>query len=300
MKIIKKNPQISVIIPTYNRAEDLRRCLDSLVLQTFDDFEVLVCDDGSTDNTASVAFEYNDRLAIRFDTSVNFGGPARPRNRGIALARAPYIAFLDSDDWWTPSKLAKSLAALEGGADIVYHDLYLVGPNIHTLDKRRVKSTKPKNPMFVSLLCSLMSIPNSSVVMRSDILERVGGISENRQIISAEDFDTWIRVSRLTERFVRLPDCLGFYWVGSNNISACSPRQINVIETVYNQYFNELSYNNKKMAQGILNYYTGRIALSIGNMRLAREKFIYSLCQPIAITSRLKSAYFYFKTYFID
>ena len=97
-----------MLSPTYNRASELRRCLNSLVIQSFQEFEVLVCDDGSTDNSSRVANSFSDILDVHYHYESNFGGPARPRNVGIKLARSPYIAFLDSDDWWTKDKLAHS------------------------------------------------------------------------------------------------------------------------------------------------------------------------------------------------
>src|SRR3954464_10946901 len=111
-------PRVSVVIPTYNRSHALRRCLDSVAKQTFRDFEVIVCDDGSTDDTAEVVREYESVLDLTYSYGENFGGPARPRNRGIGLARAPYIAFLDSDDWWAPRKLELSVRYLDEGADV--------------------------------------------------------------------------------------------------------------------------------------------------------------------------------------
>lgn len=88
---MKKNkqligPRVSVIIPTYNRAADLKRCLDSLTYQTYKDFEVLVCDDGSTDNSEQVIKAFSDQLNITYFWRENFGGPARPRNLGLQYA----------------------------------------------------------------------------------------------------------------------------------------------------------------------------------------------------------------------
>src|SRR5690242_1512065 len=86
-------PRVSVVIPTYNRAREMRRCLDSLVSQSFRDFEVLVCDDGSTDETATVAAAFETRLQLAYHWAENFGGPARPRNIGLHRARGIYVAF---------------------------------------------------------------------------------------------------------------------------------------------------------------------------------------------------------------
>jgi glycosyltransferase involved in cell wall biosynthesis len=117
-------PRVSVIVPTFNRARDIGRCLESLAQQTFRDFEVLVCDDGSKDNTREIVERFKDRLELQYRWEENFGGPARPRNIGLSLARGEYVAFLDSDDWWMPRKLEQSVRYLDAGADLVYHDLY--------------------------------------------------------------------------------------------------------------------------------------------------------------------------------
>src|SRR6266545_511842 len=104
---ITKPPFFSVVIPTYNRAEKLRRALESLLHQSYGDFEVLVCDDGSTDGTREVVSAYAGELQISYLWEENWGGPARPRNRGIAAAQGKWVCFLDADDWWHPDKLAK-------------------------------------------------------------------------------------------------------------------------------------------------------------------------------------------------
>ena len=100
--------------------------------------------------------------------------------------------------------------------------------------------------MFKSLLCNAMSIPNSSVIVRKELLIKIGGISENKNLISVEDYDTWIRLSKLTEKFTRIPEALGYYWSGGGNISIASPAQCNRIEFLYDQYINELNSPQKK------------------------------------------------------
>ncbi|OYY94478.1 MAG: hypothetical protein B7Y41_06490 [Hydrogenophilales bacterium 28-61-23] len=285
------NPAVAVVIPTFNRAEDLRRCLESLVAQTFDNFEVLVCDDGSTDASAAVAGEFEDRLDIQFETAENFGGPARPRNRGVAKARAPYIAFLDSDDWWTPVKLARCVAVLDAGADLVYHHLFSVRSIGQSRFDEKVISTAPKHPMFVALLCTGMSVPNSSAVVRKSLLNQIGGISENRDLISVEDYDTWIRLARLTEKFVRIPEYLGYYWLGGGNISAASPKQIARIKVLYSQYMDDLPAKYRTKAEGFLAYRIGRIAQQHGNSEITIDSLKTALKSPIDWVFRLKAAY---------
>lgn len=208
----------SVIIPTYNRADLLDRCLDSLVRQTFGDFEVLVCDDGSTDDSRDVAERYKDRLELRYLWDENWGGPARPRNRGIAEARGEWICFLDSDDWWTPDKLEACLPYL-ADHDIIYHDMYVVKQGAETRSDRLLRGWVPQSPAYQTLLIRGNCAVNSSVVLRRSVADRVGPLTEDRALIAVEDFDYWLSVSRVTERFCHIAQPLGYYWMGETSIS---------------------------------------------------------------------------------
>ena len=245
MEKIISNPKFSVVIPTYNRAQDLPRCLDSLIAQEFQDFEVLICDDGSTDNTSSVVENYNHLLNITYSYGEHSGGPARPRNRGIFLAVAPYVAFLDSDDWWAPAKLRYSLKALEAGADVVSHDLYVVTTPVQRVFWRKVRSRELNSPVFNDLLAYGNGLLNSSVVVRKCFLIEIGGASEDLDLLGFEDFDTWLRISKLTDKFKRIPHTLGYYWLGGGNIST-EDKYIHIIQVIKKRYALEF----KALAQG--------------------------------------------------
>src|SRR6185369_14122248 len=103
--------EVSVIIPTYNSARFLTDAIDSVLAQTFKDFEVIVIDDGSTDETESLMHKYGS--AVRYIRHEN-RGVALTRNRGIDESRGRYVAFLDADDVWLPHKLDRQLTALRG------------------------------------------------------------------------------------------------------------------------------------------------------------------------------------------
>lgn len=123
MKILVFNaPYFSIVIPTYNRANKLKQAIDSVLSQTFTDFEVLVMDDGSIDNTSELISSFNDSRIV-YSWEKNYGGPSRPRNRGINSAKGEWICFLDSDDYWKVSKLKKCFDHLHGEVDLLYHDL---------------------------------------------------------------------------------------------------------------------------------------------------------------------------------
>ena len=206
----------SIIIPTYNRAIDLKRALLSLNNQTYTYFEVLICDDGSIDNTPEVVADFSNDLNIKYIKIANSGIPAIPRNLGIANAKEKYIAFLDSDDWWHENKLQLAFEYLENGADLVYSDFYKVKS---LKEKEIVRVRELKENITIDLLKNGNAICNSSVVVRKSILDKVGFFNEGQEYIAWEDFDLWLRISKITSHFVHINQPLVYYWFGGGNLS---------------------------------------------------------------------------------
>jgi glycosyltransferase involved in cell wall biosynthesis len=182
-------PAVSVIIPTYNRAGLMVEALDSVAAQTHRDFEVIVVDDGSTEDIAARAAAHATRpRVIRQDR----GGPAKARNRGLADARAAIVAFLDSDDLWLPTKLERFLAALAtpGGPRIWY------GPMNPIDDRRRPVRGRTKDcfegDITERLFCkSFVHVP--TVVCDRSLIVEAGGFDESLPV--CEDYDLWLRLS---------------------------------------------------------------------------------------------------------
>ena len=110
-------PFFSVVIPTYNCANKIHRAIESVLSQSYSNFEVLVMDDGSTDNTEEIVSSFRDNRIV-YDKDSNFGGPARPRNRGIAIAKGDWICFLDSDDFWKKDFLSNAFEFIKKDFDI--------------------------------------------------------------------------------------------------------------------------------------------------------------------------------------
>ncbi len=288
MRKIVNNPKFSVVIPTYNRAKDIPRCLDSLVAQDFEDFEVLICDDGSTDDTFNVVSEYSHLLDITYNYGEHFGGPARPRNCGISLARAPYIAFLDSDDWWTPSKLSICREALDAGADVVSHHLYIAKRPDQRVFLKKVHSRKLSSPVFDDLLAYGNGLLNSSVVVRKSFLIEIGGASEDLDLLGFEDFDTWLRISKLTDKFKRIPRTLGYYWLGGGNIST-EDKYMYIIQAIKKRYALEF----RAMAQHY-NFYW--INFAIGRYFFKRRNYNLAASSLYLITFRQSPILVYLKS----
>lgn len=210
-------PFFSIIIPTYNHAHLIHRCLDSIVSQTFGNWEAIVVNNFSQDNTIDVVERYSDPR-IRLVNNANGGVIAVSRNKGISESVGDWICFLDSDDWWAPNKLEACLPYLEE-YDMLYHDMQIYEQDKGITDTF-IRCRIPKSPFFVDLLKFGNCCPNSSVVLRKSIIDKVGMLTQDKELVAVEDFDYWLRVSQVTERFCHIGQVLGYYWVGETSISA--------------------------------------------------------------------------------
>ena len=264
------SPLFSVIIPTFNRADKLRRALDSLVAQSFSDFEVLVCDDGSTDGTDEVVESFSEKLKIRHLWEENFGGPARPRNRGITASAGDWLCFLDADDWWYPRKLEQVSRVLQD-ADFIFHDCDVVTPG--GVRRFARKSMLPRQPAFVDFMTRGCRVITSSVSVRRELLDRVGRFTEARDFIAVEDSDLWIRISLVTERFCYLPEHLGAYWEDGNNISVFSESYIHRITALHGKFAHLLGPADRAEDELLLAYRTAIVNRAIGRKIESRELF---------------------------
>ena len=286
----KKIPLFSVIVPTFNRRRELKRCLESLVSQTFEDFEVLICDDGSTDGTVDLIETFDRKLNIQYLWNENWGGPAHPRNIGINTTSGKWICFLDSDDWWYPNKLESCLSYLEE-YDIIYHDLHSYSNNKRSLVGHR-KSRELDQIPFEDLVMNGNILSNSSVVVRKSIVDKVGSISEDKKLIAVEDYDYWIRTSLVTARFGYIPKYLGAYFWDkkSDNISFCVS-QVEKNSYLLDMYLNLLSVEKSIEAKIRLSYRQARLYQILNQEKLAIENYKNAL-QSESKTIVLKSILF--------
>ena len=189
---------ISVIIPLYNHDELLIDALESIRLQTFDDIEIIVVDDGSDSDYTEIIDEFG--MAIKLVEHEQNKGAAAARNTGMDAARGEFFAFLDADDVWKPTKLEKQLDVFEKGEP----DLGLVytGFNQHELDGTNWKRyPKAQGNIYVEELERDRIHPTSTVMIRSDCIDQVGGFDPS--LPSRQDYDLWIRIStKYTVSFV--------------------------------------------------------------------------------------------------
>ena len=207
-------PQVSVIIPTYNGELYISQAVDSVLAQSCDDYEIIVVDDGSTDNTVAALQPYRDRITYLYQANRKL--PAA-RNAGIRATRGEYLAFLDSDDLFLPHKLAAQARCLDERPDVG-----LVASGHQYIDEagRLLQESRPWIGRPTITLESILYgglAPVHAVLLRRDWFERVGGFDE--QFAYCEDMDLWYRLALAGCPMEWVPAVVCQYRVHAHNMS---------------------------------------------------------------------------------
>lgn len=184
------NPIFSVIIPTYNRVDYLCFTVESVLKQTFKEFELIIVDDGSTDGTKNMVSEYTDpRLKYVYHDNK---GVSYSRNRGLELSKGVYMAFLDSDDRWVPHKLETTLEYINKYPEIqIFHTEELWYKN-DRIQNQKKKHKKPDGYVYLNAL-PICCISMSTAVLNKEVINKVGMFDES--LPACEDYDFWLRTA---------------------------------------------------------------------------------------------------------
>ena len=194
--MIKLKSDISVIIPCFNCAATIKRAIKSVLSQTLKPLEILVCDDGSTDNTHAVVNSIRSPLVKWLNAKKHTGKPAVPRNKGLKKAGGKLLAFLDADDEWLPGNLEKQIAAAKKTRCLA------VCSNAY-----RKINNKKQNKLYFNFPTKIFNLVNllitnyvicSSMVIHRSLLKKTIGFSENNELISIEDYAFWLRIAAQT------------------------------------------------------------------------------------------------------
>ncbi|MDA8985312.1 glycosyltransferase [Candidatus Pelagibacter sp.] len=271
------SPLISIVIPTYNHAKFIGKALKSVLDQTYKNWEAIVIDNHSTDQTKQILDNYTDPR-IKYFKINNNGIIAKSRNLGIKKATGEWIAFLDSDDWWTEDKLEICFNNIINNIDFIYHDLEIINNQSNSFFKgKKYKGRALNKPILLDLLIGGIAegnaIGNSSVIVRKNLLIKIGGISENINLVASEDYNTWLRIAQITDKFKYLKKRLGYYLI--HNASAQKrdlsiPHKESVIEfmTLFNSE-QKLKFEVK------LKYMSANYNLSNNEYFKAKKDFIF-------------------------
>jgi len=252
--MVNIRPQVSIIMPTYMRAGLIRRAIKSVIGQTYQNWELIIIDNSSKDNTEEVVLNFNDER-IRFIKVHNHGIIAISRNKGIRLACGEWISFLDSDDWWDPDKLQICSEHMNHKVDVIYHDLKVVRDK-SSWNNRVIRGKQLNKPITLDLLLNGNVIPNSSVIVRKYHLLNVGMINESFDMVGSEDYDTWLKLSTITDRFMYINKELGYCYDHDSSVSKKNMSHSG--RTVIKQYLHALSVKERSKVMAVFSYQDGR------------------------------------------
>ena len=274
---------ISVVIPTFNRAHILDSVVSSVVNQSIMPAEIIIVDDGSTDSTQEVVqnlIAKNDKLNIRYVSQENQGGNVA-RNRGISEANGEYIAFLDSDDTWDREKLEKQLAVFQNNTNVgaVYCGLRHIDLDIGTLI-HEPKRAYPSGDLGAALLIRDVTAPTSCYMVKWRVFEEVGGFDVFLK--ARQDWEMWIRIAQKFEIGV-VPEALVNYGEHTGMRTASNPqKEIDAYKYIREKYKKAIeALPLSKRLKALSAYYRrmGKVYRNYkGNTVSATLWFIKALC----------------------
>lgn len=253
MNLSSNSPKVSVIIPTHNRAHLIGRSIQSVLNQTYKDFEIIVVDDGSTDNTREVIkeFQRKDKRIKCIRHEKNKGGSAA-RNTGIKLARGEYIAFQDSDDEWLPEKLEKQMGFFKNmpaEVGIIYSDMWRITRN----EKSYFYSPKimPKHKIIYkqALDYGVSNIGIQTSLIKKEVFDKAGMFDE--KFPRFIDLEFFIRLSKYYY-FFHIKEPLVNYFDADKGISSNTKALITARKLILEKYFEDIKKDKKILAKHYL------------------------------------------------
>ncbi|MET0334651.1 MAG: glycosyltransferase [Rhizobacter sp.] len=212
-------PFVSFVIPAKNAEATLSETLDSLVAQTFTDFEVVLVNDGSTDNTAGVAAAYADRLPLKVVTHDASQGVAESINDGLRASDSEFVARIDADDLAAPQRLERQLTFLRAHpvVDVVGSHMQIFGVEDGVRVDRHVLAHPTESAEIRTALLQRCALAHPSVMCRRSFFERFG--TYDVRFDFAEDYELWCRASLLGAQFANIPEILTHYRKHAGQVS---------------------------------------------------------------------------------
>ena len=247
---IKDNPTVSVIIPTYNRAHLIGRAIQSVLNQTYQDFEIIVVDDASTDNAEEIVNSFDDKRIRYIRLKENSGTSAAPRNTAIRIARGKYIAFLDSDDEWLPEKLEKQIRLFEtvfSKVGIIYTDMWRINKN----EKKKYWHSSrimPEDGIIYeeALNYRVEFIGTATLAIKKECFGKAGLFDEKLPMYI--DTELLMRMSKYY-CFCHIEEPLVNYFVTPNSTSSGQIATIKARKLIIEKHFDDIKKNKYTLAE---------------------------------------------------
>ena len=209
---------ISVILPVYNGSKTIKRAVDSILAQTYDSFELIIINDGSTDETKNILNLFKDKRIVLINNQKNLG-KVHALNNGILRAKGKYIAFLDADDVALPQRLEKQVYFLEQNPSIV-----VVGTatkEIYRDGTEKIRYRPPDTRAIKKNIIRICPFTHSSTMIRREVFDRIGLYDPSKdgpkRLSIGEDYDLWVRMLSAGYEMANLPDVLTIYYRGAGS-----------------------------------------------------------------------------------
>ncbi|MDF5722455.1 MAG: glycosyltransferase family 2 protein [Rhizonema sp. PD37] len=268
---------VSVILPTFNMGMYISRAIDSILSQTLEDFELIILNDGSTDQTADILAEYKqrDQRIVVVHNPKNMGLICT-LNKGLNIAQGTYIARQDADNYSTPTRLTEQVCYLER-----HPHIGLVGTRVFVIDDHEQMISNNIYPYFVLppalIPWELLFYPyfsHDTIVVRRDLLLQVGGYRLDR--IHAEDYDLWCRLSRITQ-LAMLPDVRGCLYINPEGISQkFADTQNQTSKQIIREAMSELLIKDVSLADAHIMFQIAKTAVLLTADEMHRSEILLS------------------------
>jgi len=268
--MINQAPKVSVILPTYNRAYIIEKSIQSVLNQTYQDFEIIVIDDGSIDNTEEIIKELQEKdNRIRYLRLNINKGASHARNEGIKIAQGEYITFQDSDAEWMPEKLEKQIKAIENNLKIIYTGLWRIeGGNKYYIPDKYISQ---KEGYIYKKLLKGGFVDTVSLMVNKECFKKVGVFDEKLPL--HEDWDLAIRLSKYYE-FKLIDEPLFISQCYKDSISLNQDAKMKAIELIYLKYHNEINRDIKlRKSWSFLFNNVAKLYLKKNNNNKARQLY---------------------------
>jgi teichuronic acid biosynthesis glycosyltransferase TuaG len=272
---------VSIIMPAYNAEKYIAASIESVLAQTFSDWELIVVDDGSTDSTATVVQEFatsDPRVRYIFQENGRLG---KARNTGISNSTGRLIAFLDSDDLWLPTKLeVQTRAMAENNADVVYSKSYVFCDENIDDETQTLPSSAGKfsGPDFFDSLIRYPQIPVLTVLLKRSALDRVGLFEEGKAYHGCEDYDLWLRLARAGLVFYGMPDVLARYRRHGTAMTAMRSNMFKLTLSIVRRYIDQSGLSELEKQRRLTGLYREVVSSLIDEGKISEAKqFVHEL-----------------------
>ncbi len=246
---MNSKPFISIVIPTFNDYKNLKKNIELIRKQKIDNYEIVIVNDCSTDETEQYLFELDDQVISSYNLKENMG-PGYARNIGILKSTGKWISFLDSDDSWTNDRLEKITNFLinNDNFDLICHNEYKIN-QFNTIKKKIYYGPLNKKNPYKDLLMNGNRFSTSATRIRQKFLiKNKIFFNENKSFFSVEDYDFWLRCLFSGARFRFLENFLGNYLIHDNNITKnILIHKKNYLRVIYHHVFNVQQFEENKI-----------------------------------------------------